>query len=44
MIINFLNTIIFIFLSFSMFFGFEDEYHLRLYITADIKAETEPCG
>ena len=39
-----LNIVISILFSFSILSAFEDEQHIRLYVTADVKGETEPCG
>ncbi len=33
-----------IFISVSILLGINDSHHFRLYVTADVKGETEPCG
>ena len=33
-----------LFFSISIIFAINDGHHFRLYVTADVKGETEPCG
>ena len=39
-----LTLIVSLFLFISIVCAINDEHHFRLYVTADVKGETEPCG
>ena len=38
------DRLLLLLLSVSMTLGIDDSHHFRLYVTADVKGETEPCG
>ena len=44
MLKSFFNIIICALLSSSFLFSEDSDSHIRLYITSDVKGETEPCG
>ena len=44
MLKSFFNIIICALLSASFLFSADSDSHIRLYITSDVKGETEPCG